>query len=334
MHHLNIIVVSTKTWKSRDEKHARMKLLMEAGGTLKVSFTNALYKGTQPKITDGAIDYGWFEDTLSKNAKSLGYNHVIFHFSLREASLWGITSTLFGRNLLDGDYFGESWVKCDENTKARFKDGTLRNRYEKDVPHEIGHELYRRSFTPLLMHDYDYKDIRNNLEKFYKDVRIVDVSNTGIIAILRDKLKQLLALQASVTNQPLVQRKADAVIAEMARLGHAVRIVQGYRSREEQDKLYAQGRITAGAIVTQAKGGESLHNYGVAVDFVFRKEGYNASSSLWDLLGKVGKAQGFEWGGDSHWIKAGFVDRPHFQMKLGYSLADFQKNKIDWKKYQ
>lgn len=33
-----------------------------------------------------------------------------------------------------------------------------------------------------------------------------------------------------------------------------------YRSRQEQDELYAQGRTTPGKIVTNARGGESQHN--------------------------------------------------------------------------
>jgi D-alanyl-D-alanine carboxypeptidase len=43
-----------------------------------------------------------------------------------------------------------------------------------------------------------------------------------------------------------------------------VRIVQSLRTFDEQAKLYAQGRTTTGPIVTNAKPGQSLHNYGVA----------------------------------------------------------------------
>lgn len=121
-----------------------------------------------------------------------------------------------------------------------------------------------------------------------------------------------------------------AIIAEMERLGHAVRIVEGFRTLEKQTQLYNQGRTTPGSIVTNAKAGESFHNYGVAVDFVFRKEGYNATQKQWEMLGRVGKAQGFEWGGD--WKQ--FVDRPHFELRLGYSLSDFQNNRIDWSRFQ
>lgn len=148
---------------------------------------------------------------------------------------------------------------------------------------------------------------------------------------LRNQLSKLYKMLSERQRlQPLVERKAKVVIDEMALLGFPVRLVEGYRSIERQNELYAQGRTKPGQVVTNAKGGESFHNYGVAVDFVFRKEGYNAPKELWNTLGKVGKAQGFEWGGD--W--KGFVDLPHFEMKLGYTLKDFQKGIIDYTKYQ
>lgn len=86
-----------------------------------------------------------------------------------------------------------------------------------------------------------------------------------------------------------------------------LRVAQGYRSNEEQDALYAQGRTTPGNIVTWARGGESPHNFGFAVD-VFRIFGgslFNPSASTVQIF----KSFGFEWGGD--WAKK--VDKPHFQ---------------------
>ena len=41
----------------------------------------------------------------------------------------------------------------------------------------------------------------------------------------------------------------------------------GLRSYAEQDKIYAQGRTTPGGIVTKAKAGYSLHNFGISADF-------------------------------------------------------------------
>src|SRR5690606_7828810 len=48
-------------------------------------------------------------------------------------------------------------------------------------------------------------------------------------------------------------------------LGIQLRITQGYRSIAEQDALYAQGRTAPGEIVTNARGGQSNHNYGLAL---------------------------------------------------------------------
>ena len=43
-------------------------------------------------------------------------------------------------------------------------------------------------------------------------------------------------------------------------------IVQDYRTYAQQDALYAKGRTTSGSIVTNAKGGQSNHNFALAVD--------------------------------------------------------------------
>lgn len=43
----------------------------------------------------------------------------------------------------------------------------------------------------------------------------------------------------------------------------------GYRSPEEQERLYAQGRTKPGKIVTNAKPGQSKHEKRAAIDFAF-----------------------------------------------------------------
>lgn len=45
--------------------------------------------------------------------------------------------------------------------------------------------------------------------------------------------------------------------------------ISGYRSVTEQNDLFAQGRTKPGNIVTKARGGESYHNFAVAIDFAF-----------------------------------------------------------------
>lgn len=68
---------------------------------------------------------------------------------------------------------------------------------------------------------------------------------------------------------PTVKEEVTKIIAQCdkALTGKAkVRITQGIRTNDEQDAMYAQGRTTPGKKITNAKGGQSIHNYGFAVD--------------------------------------------------------------------
>lgn len=94
--------------------------------------------------------------------------------------------------------------------------------------------------------------------------------------------------------------------------GIQLRVTAGYRSAAEQDALYASGRTKPGNIVTNARGGESLHNSGLAIDVVQMQNGrpnWTMSNSNWQAVGQIGGRLGMQWGG--RWT--GFVDRPHFQ---------------------
>ena len=98
------------------------------------------------------------------------------------------------------------------------------------------------------------------------------------------------------------------------------------RTFAEQNALYAQGRTKPGKIVTNAKGGLSYHNYGMAIDIVLIINGKEASwndkkdfdgdgKADWMEIVNIFKQFGWEWGGD--WK---FRDAPHFQKSLGYSV--------------
>jgi len=112
-------------------------------------------------------------------------------------------------------------------------------------------------------------------------------------------------------------------------------ITQAYRSIEIQNELYAQGRTKPGKIVTNAKGGTSYHNYGLAFDIaVMNKDGKTVNwSDICDTdhdnkkdyyeIGALGKSIGLEWGGDFKSI----IDIPHFQLTYGLSIKDLQKGK-------
>lgn len=101
--------------------------------------------------------------------------------------------------------------------------------------------------------------------------------------------------------------------------GYTVKIISGHRSWAEQDKLYAQGRTQPGNIVTNARGGQSSHNFQIAWDIgIFDEKGkYLGSSPLYARLGPVGEEIGLEWGG--RWKS--FPDQPHYSVRTGYSTS-------------
>lgn len=125
---------------------------------------------------------------------------------------------------------------------------------------------------------------------------------------------------------PLLAAKARQLITAAFKEGINIIITQGYRSKEEQNALYAQGRTKPGKIVTNAKGGYSYHNYGLAFDFAV----LNADGSInwtvdnkWKRVGALGKSLGLEWGGN--WKS--FRDYPHFQLTFGLSIQDLLAGK-------
>lgn len=129
--------------------------------------------------------------------------------------------------------------------------------------------------------------------------------------------------------RPKVRRLAQKLKEECQKAGFQIQIVRGFRSTQEQDELYTQGRTKPGAIVTRKKGRESFHNYGVAFDISPVAKTEEEKLPLYKKAGTIGKELGLEWGGD--WKE--FVDMPHFYYSAGYSIEDFQNNKVDWNVY-
>jgi peptidoglycan LD-endopeptidase CwlK len=130
---------------------------------------------------------------------------------------------------------------------------------------------------------------------------------------------------------PVVKARSDQLVQQAAKKGIVILITDSFRSVEEQNTIYEQGRTTEGNIVTNAKGGESYHNYGLAIDFALETpsgnviwdrqyDGNQNGKADWSEVVKIGKSLGFEWGGD--WKD--FKDYPHFQMDFGLTIADLQ----------
>lgn len=69
--------------------------------------------------------------------------------------------------------------------------------------------------------------------------------------------------------EPGFQEKVKQLKLELYRqTGYEWLVVQGRRTIAEQDAIYAKGRSSSGKVVTNAPGGSSPHNFGLAVDMV------------------------------------------------------------------
>ena len=124
---------------------------------------------------------------------------------------------------------------------------------------------------------------------------------------------------------PKVAAMCSEFINRCKAQGIDVIITSTYRDAESQNKLYAQGRTEPGKKVTNAKAGQSFHNWRCAFDFVPIVDGKAVwgDDALWTKCGAIGKAIGLEWAGD--WSR--FKEFPHMQFTGGLSLADFQAGK-------
>ena len=116
-----------------------------------------------------------------------------------------------------------------------------------------------------------------------------------------------------------LQPLATKLIELAKELGINAKVIAGLRTYAEQEALYAQGRTKPGKVVTKARGGHSIHNFGLAFDVgVFSDDDktYHGESPSYRTLGEIGEGLGLAWGG--RWK---FVDEPHFEYKHGKTLA-------------
>jgi len=106
---------------------------------------------------------------------------------------------------------------------------------------------------------------------------------------------------------PLLAAKARKILEIAKGEGFDLRVVQGLRTFAEQDALFRQRPR-----VTRARGGQSYHNYGLAVDFGFFVNGkYDGNDlSLYKRIEAWATTVGLEWGGN--WKS--FKDLPHVQL--------------------
>ena len=161
-------------------------------------------------------------------------------------------------------------------------------------------------------------------------------------------MDNLSILRISEAHPKLRQLLKDTYIKANNKLGKGcrLRLTHVYRSPEEQDALYAQGRTKKGAKVTNSKAWQSTHQYGFAIDIVImydndgdgkfeevswdtKRDGDKDGVADWLEVTKVFTEAGFTNGFISKGKKWDF---PHFQMDFGLNWRQM-KAKIDAGEY-
>lgn len=131
------------------------------------------------------------------------------------------------------------------------------------------------------------------------------------------------------TLHPRVQPYARALIHAAIEHGWQFKITSGLRTYAEQDVIYTYGRTRVnpdgplpgkpmGAKVTNATGGYSNHNFGLAFDVtLFDSSGKKPvwDSPLYKTLATLGINMGLEWGGN--WTSTN--DQPHYQLRPAWA---------------
>jgi peptidoglycan L-alanyl-D-glutamate endopeptidase CwlK len=131
--------------------------------------------------------------------------------------------------------------------------------------------------------------------------------------------------QVIATLLPEVQPYARALITKAGGAGITIKVISGLRTYDEQNDLYAQGRTKPGKIVTNARGGYSNHNFGIAFDVgVFEGSKYLDESPKYKAVGVLGMDLGLEWGGNWKTIQ----DEPHFQLRPKWATDPSEKDML------
>lgn len=118
------------------------------------------------------------------------------------------------------------------------------------------------------------------------------------------------------TLHPRVQPYARSFIQKAAAAGITLKILSGLRTYEEQNALYAQGRTAPGNPVTNARGGYSNHNFGIAFDIgIFSGSKYLEESPLYQTVAPIALDLGLEWGGNWKSLQ----DLPHYQLRPAWA---------------
>ncbi len=155
--------------------------------------------------------------------------------------------------------------------------------------------------------------------------------------------KDILTVNRLGLLHPAVRLEAQEIYDKvcLALNGRAIcRVSHTLRTFYEQNQLFEQGRTKPGRIVTSAKGGQSYHNYGLALDIVLLKDTngngkFNEASwetdvdfdgdgiADWMEVVDIFRSYGWQWGLINSRGKR--YDLPHFQKTFGYHHTELLK---------
>jgi peptidoglycan L-alanyl-D-glutamate endopeptidase CwlK len=216
-------------------------------------------------------------------------------------------------------------------------------------------QLNKKGYGPLIVDGIPGTNTSNAIKKFQADKHLtVDgiIGQNTINALFEVQIEapkvelDNISLQRIKLLHPKLRAEATQILYETTKAltGRAAcRYTFTLRTFKEQQDLYNLGRSVVnpdgrssrkpmGNVVTNAQQGQSLHNFGVAIDFAFvidgreaswdsRKDWDNDGISDWMEVVSLFKKYGWEWGGS--WKT--FLDLPHFQKTFGYGWRDLLK---------
>jgi hypothetical protein len=123
---------------------------------------------------------------------------------------------------------------------------------------------------------------------------------------------------------PKFKTKIQRLLLNLTERGHDPIIAETMRDDERQKFLHGFGRLYddgRGVVTKASTSATTWHGFGLAVDIVSRKHGWNAPAAFWTALGEECRTLGLCWGND--WDMDGipverdpdesFGDRPHVQ---------------------
>lgn len=126
---------------------------------------------------------------------------------------------------------------------------------------------------------------------------------------------------------PAIKEKAGRFIIETRKRGIPMIMTSGLRDFAEQQILYNQGRTTPGAIITNAKPGDSFHNYALAFDAIPNVSDWKNYPRYNEIVA-IAESLGLRWGGNFKTI----LDKPHFEIKT-HTISELKKLWKDGKHY-